>query len=99
MDENLKLLATIIGAGGAGTFLTMMFKGIGKLWSGAAQREQARNTSLVTQRTDAIAERIAAEKERDIADDRRREAEENIAKLERQLILEGLVPITQIESK
>lgn len=98
MDEKWQLVLTLIGAGGATTFLTMIFKGIANLWTGAAQREQARNTSLAKQRTDAIAERDIANKERDAADDRRREAEESVAKLERQVILLGAVPVTQKEN-
>jgi hypothetical protein len=43
----------------------LLAKGIGKWLSGAAHREQVKNTSLAKQRTDAIAERIAAEKDRD----------------------------------
>lgn len=93
MDENLKLLLTVIGAGGGTAFLTMMFKGIAKMVTGVAQREQARNTSLAKQRSDAITERDQANKERDVADDRRREAEEHVAMLQRQIILLGADPV------
>lgn len=104
MDENLKLLLAVIGAGGGTAFLTMMFKGVGKLVSGAAHREQVKNTSLEKQRLNAITERVAAEKERDekvdkaenerdVADRKRREAEEHVAKLQVQIIRLGAEPI------
>lgn len=93
MDENLKLVLTLIGGGGGTAFLALMFKGIANLWTGAAQREQSRNTSLAKQRTDAISERDEANKERDAADDKRREAEEHVAILKRQIILLGAEPI------
>jgi len=71
----------------------MMFRGIGKLWSGAAQREQAKNTSLVKQRADAIKEREDAEAERNEADKKRREAEEHVAILKYQIRELGAVPL------
>ena len=103
MDDTLKTLLTFAGTAGGSAFLMLLFKGIGKWLSGAAHREQVKNTSLATQRANAIAERIAAEKdrdekvdkaeaERDTADEKRREAEEHVSILKRQVRELGAVP-------
>jgi hypothetical protein len=90
MDENLKLLVTIIGAGGGATFLTSVINGFGKMRSGAAQRERVKNTSLTNKAA-------KFERERDQADIKRREAEEHVAILQRQLILLGAEPLERID--
>lgn len=93
MDKTLETILTFAGTAGGSAFLIFLCKGIGKWWSGAAHREQLRNTSLAQQRTKAIEDRINAEKERDDADDARREAEEHVSILKRQLRENGLEPI------
>lgn len=93
MDEAAKTLVTILGTAGGGAFVTLMVKGLFKWFSGAAHREQVRNTSLAKQRADAIKERDEAEAERDVADNRRREAEEHVAMLKNQIRELGHVPI------
>lgn len=98
MDETAKLIVAILGAGGGGATITLLIKGIGKWITGAAHREQVKNTSLAAQRTKAIEERDKSDKERDEADDKRREAEEHVAMLQRQIILLGAEPV-ELNSK
>ncbi|QED11536.1 hypothetical protein PP914_gp046 [Arthrobacter phage Qui] len=108
MDETAKTLLTFAGTAGGSAFLMLLVKGIGKWLSGAAHREQVKNTSLAKQRADAIAERIAAEKdrdekvdkleiERDQADAKRREAEEHVSILKRQVRELGATPLERPE--
>jgi hypothetical protein len=110
MDETAKTLLTFAGTAGGSAFLMLLIKGIGKWLSGTAHREQVKNTSLAQQRTDAIAERIAAEKdrddkvdkaekERDDADSKRREAEEHVSILKRQVRELGATPLERPDSK
>lgn len=100
----LQLLGTILGAGGGGAAILAIINGIFKLASGASHRERMRNTNLEVQRVKAIEERVAAEndrdtkvskakEERDKEADKRREAEEHVAILQRQLILAGITPL------
>lgn len=98
MDKILEALLTFASTAGGGAFLLYLFKGGGKWLSGAAHREQVKNTSLAQQRTKAIAERDAAEAERDQADKKRRDAEEHVAMLQRQVILLGAEPV-ELNSK
>lgn len=81
----MEAILTFAGTAGGAAFLTLIVKGgIGWL-TGAAHREQVRNTSLATQRAKAIKERDDAEAERDSADEKRREAEEHVSILKRQI--------------
>lgn len=91
--ETAKLLFTALGAGSGGAALLALINGIFKMLSGTAQRERIRNTSLSQQRKDAIKERddAADDLEKEIV--RRREAEEHVAKLQRQIILMGGEPV------
>jgi hypothetical protein len=109
MDKTLEVVLTFAGTAGGSAFLMYLFKGMGKWLSGAAHREQVKNTSLAKQRADAIAERIAAEKdrddkvdkaelERDEADRRRREAEEHVGILQYQIRSLGHVPLERSPS-
>lgn len=99
MDETAKTLVTIVGSAGGSAFLVALLKGISKWLSGAAHREQVRNTSLAKQRTDAISDRENAEKERDEADDKRREAEEHVSILKRQIRELGAIPLERPEKE
>lgn len=99
-------IALLITAIGGSTALTVIINGIAKMASGASHRERVRNTTIVSQRTKAIEERALAEKKRDDAEAeldtetrKRREAEEHIAILQRQLILLGAEPYKRIEIK
>lgn len=96
MDKTLEAVLTFAGTAGGGAFLMYLCKGVAKWLSGAAHREQVRNTSLAKQRADAIAERIKADNEREIADDLRREAEEHVSILKRQVIELGAIPRERI---
>lgn len=90
--DKLEAILTFAGTAGGSAFLVFLFKGMGKWLSGAAHREQVKNTSLAKQRADAIRERDEANSERDAADDRRRDAEEEVSILRRQIIELGAVP-------
>jgi hypothetical protein len=99
-------IALIITAIGGSAAVTAIVNGIAKLASGATQRERVRNTNIITQRAKAIEERIAAEQKRDdieaeleIETRKRREAEEHVAVLQRQLILLGVEPLRRPEKK
>lgn len=104
MDEAFKTLLTILGTAGGSAFVLYITKGIGSWLSGAAHREQVKNTSLAkrvidadTGRREAEAERDTkvdkAESDRDAADERRRQAEEHVAMLKAQIRELGKVPI------
>ena len=99
MDETAKMIVAIVGSLGGGATITLCIKGIGKWVTGAAHREQVKNTSLVAQRRAAIVERDKSDKERDEADDKRREAEEQVAMLQRQVILLGAEPVVRKTNK
>lgn len=83
-------LVTLMVSGGGGAALLALIQGLFKWFSGATSRERIRNTSLIAQRNQAV-------KERDEADDKRREAEEHVSMLKRQLREAGLVPVERPE--
>lgn len=87
-----QLLVSILGAGGGGAALLALINGGLKWVSGSTQRERERQTTLSAQRRVAIEERDEAEAERDQADIRRREAEEHVSILKRQLLENGIKP-------
>lgn len=90
--DKAQLLATVVGAGGGGAALLALVNGLIKWLSGASARERAKNTDLISQRTKAIEERDKAEMELDVETRKRREAEEHVAILKRQLLLNGFEP-------
>lgn len=92
MDKTMEALLTFAGTAGGSAFLLYLIKGGSKWLSGAAHREQVRNTSLATQRAKAIAERDEADAEREAADIKRREAEEHVSILRRQILELGAIP-------
>lgn len=92
MDEALKVILTILGTAGGSAFVLSLTKGVGKWLSGAAHREQLKNTSLSKRVIAADVKRDEAESERDEADDKRREAEEHVSILKRQIRELGAVP-------
>lgn len=91
--ETAKLLFTALGAGSGGAALLALINGMFKWLSGAARREQIRNTTLSQQRAQAIKEKDDAETELELEILKRREAEEHVAKLQRQVILLGADPV------
>jgi hypothetical protein len=93
--DSAQLVVTVLGAGGGGAALLALINGFYKWLNGSAGRERDKNTSLVSQRKNAIQERDAAERERDDADKKRREAFEYVSLLRRQLIEAGLEPVPQ----
>lgn len=100
MDDTVQMVVTLLGAGGVTTVITLLVNAAGKMRSGAVHRERIRNTNLITQRAKAIEEREKAEQKRDEAEAEkdaeaklRREAEEHVAILQRQIILLGAVPL------
>jgi hypothetical protein len=97
-DDTARSLATILSAGGGGAVLLAAINGVIKWLSGASHRERVKNTDLASQRAKAIKERDEAEGERDVADRKRREAEEHVAILKRQLILLGVDPLDRESS-
>ena len=90
--ETAKLLFTALGAGSGGAALLALINGLFKWLSGAARREQIRNTTLSEQRSKAIKEKDDAEIELEAEIIKRREAEEHVAILQRQIILMGGTP-------
>ena len=95
--DDAPLLVTLLGAGGGGAVLLALVNGLIKWLSGASHRERVRNTNLDAQRTKAVVERDEAEKERDDEARKRREAEEHVSILKRQLIEAGFTPLERTE--
>jgi len=91
--DAVQLLVTVVTSAGGSAVLLAFVNGFWKQISGKANRERRRNTDLATQRAKAIEERDAAEKERDIADRKRREEAEYSSRLRRQLIEHGITPL------
>lgn len=85
-------LVTMLGAGGGGAAILALINGVFKWLSGSTQRERNRQATLTAQRALAIAERDEAWDERDDADKKRREAEEHVSILKRQLLENGIKP-------
>lgn len=90
--DGAQLVATILGAGGGGAVILTLIKGLVKWLTGFAGRERARNTSLEAQRIAAVRERDQANDRTDVANVKRRMAEEYASRLRRQLIEAGLTP-------
>lgn len=82
----------LLGAGGGGVALSALIKGLIGWLSGASGRERDRNSNLITQRRTAIEEMNVAVKEREEADDKRRNSDEYVSILRRQLIESGQQP-------
>lgn len=90
--DKAQLLATVVGAGGGGAALLALVNGLIKWLSGASAREREKNTDLVSQRRRAIEERDEANEKLEVETTKRRQAEEHVAILKRQLILLGEEP-------
>jgi len=83
--------AALITALGGGTFVVAIVTGIFKWASGASGRERVRNSNLLKRSREA-------ENERDEADEKRREAEEHVSILKRQLLENGIEPKERISN-
>lgn len=92
MNDPVQQITTIVSSLGGGAVLMALVRGLIKWFSGAAHREQLRNTTLESQRTKAIKERDEAETERDDEARMRREAEEHVSILKRQIRELGAIP-------
>lgn len=86
MDDDLaSLIIGILGAGGGTTVLVTIVNGIFKYVTGSTEGERRKNTDLLTARENAEAERDEQAK-------KRRESEEYISLLRRQLHEAGVIP-------
>lgn len=90
-------LVALMASGGGGAILLATVTGVFKWLSGASARERIKNTDIISQRQNAIKARDEAEDERDSADVKRRQAEENVSLLRRQLIDNGHIPVVPIQ--
>lgn len=90
--ETSQVLVTVLGAGGGGAALLALINGLIKWLSGSSARERQRNTDLVSQRRNAIEERVEAFKDRDASDTNRRIMEEYASALRRTLLENGITP-------
>lgn len=88
-----QLILALLGTAGGSAALATFAKGIVSWLSGKAHRERARNTNLLSQNIKEIERREAAELETDVEAKKRREAEEHVSILKRQLILAGITPL------
>ncbi|UGL63262.1 hypothetical protein SEA_TOKKI_33 [Arthrobacter phage Tokki] len=100
MDETAKQVLTFLGTAGGIAFLTLIGKGISKIFSGAASRERVKTTSLVKRTAEAEAKadkakikQDEAEAETDAERKLRLKAEYHVALLQHQVILLGATPV------
>lgn len=91
MDTS-QVLVALLGGGGGVTLVVAIFTGITKWVSGASAREREKNTNLIRQRLKAVEDRDIANDERDEADRKRRNAEENAFRYRNQLVANGIQP-------
>ena len=94
---NTQEIVTLMASGGGGAALLALIQGSIKWLSGASTRERLRNSSLLSQRNQAVKDRDEAEGERDNADKKRREAEEHVSMLKRQLLEAGYKPVERTD--
>ncbi|QFG13643.1 hypothetical protein PBI_SHEPARD_33 [Arthrobacter phage Shepard] len=93
MDETAKQVLTFLGTAGGVAFLSLIGKGVKKLWTGAASRERVRTTSLV-RRTEAAEKKTdEAQAETEAERKLRLKAEYHVALLQHQVILLGAKPV------
>ena len=91
--DDAPLIISLLGVGGGGVIITSLINGTIKWLSGSSHRERVKNTDLATQRINAITERDAAQDELNDEARKRREAEEHISILKRQLFENGITPV------
>lgn len=84
-----EIVKYLLGGGAAG-MLAMFGRALWKARTGRMQRERAENTSIVNQRIQAI-------EERDIADDKRRRAMDEVNRLRGILLRNGIDPGEEID--
>lgn len=88
-----QLILALLGTAGGSAALATFAKGIVSWLSGKAHRERARNTNLLSQNIKEIERREAAELETETELRKRREAEEHVSILKRQIRELGAVPL------
>jgi hypothetical protein len=93
MDETVKQVFTFLGTAGGAAFLVLIGNGVSKLWTGVAQRERVKTTSLVTRTETAEEKQAEAEAESEKERKLRIKAEYHVALLERQVIQLGGKPV------
>lgn len=93
MDETVKQVFTFLGTAGGAAFLVLIGKGVAKIWTGAAQRERVKTTSLVTRTETAEQKKDVAEAETEQERKLRLKAEYHVSLLQRQIILLGASPV------
>ena len=86
--DDAQLLVTILGAGGGGAALLELIKGIFRWLNAKGDREKLRESTAQKNAREA-------EEAREIADHKRRKAEEYVSILRRQLRDNGIDPIDQ----
>lgn len=85
-------VASIISSLGGGALLLAIVNFTFKQVTGRAGREKERNTTLATQRADAILERDAANERANDADRKRRLAMDEVSRLRGMLLERGISP-------
>lgn len=93
MDETVKQVFTFLGTAGGAAFLVLIGKGVAKIWTGAAQRERVKTTSLVTRTETAEKKKDDAEAESEVERKLRIKAEYHVSLLQRQIVLLGESPV------
>ena len=88
-------IAAIIGAGGISGLLVQAFNGWRGMRDGSHAREKERNVDALTQRDDAVRDRIKADHRADREASYRRKLSEYASQLRRMLIEKG-TPVDQI---
>lgn len=86
-------IVTLMASGGGGAALVALITGLVKWISGSSARERVRATDIITQRRNAINERIKADEHRNEADQKRRISDEYSSSLRRQLFEAGIEPL------
>jgi hypothetical protein len=99
MDETAKQILTFAGTAGGIAFLSLIGKGIAKLFSGAVARERVKTTSLVNRTEAAEQKRDEAQEETEVERKLRLKAEYHVSLLQRQVILLGDTPVKNIQDE
>jgi hypothetical protein len=99
MDETAKQVLTFLGTAGGIAFLSLIGKGIQKLFNGAVSRERVKTTSLVNRTEAAEKKTDEAQAETEVERKLRLKAEYHVALLERQVISLGGEPVKNPRDK
>jgi hypothetical protein len=96
-DPLAQQLVTFLLGGGALAIITAVARFIWKWRTGKIAAEKENNTTLENQRIAAIQEKKTAERDRDAADRKRRIALEEVSRLRRLLIENGISPGDELD--